>query len=470
VAYASLYGFNTGTRANNIYVAVTTDKALYTWTRKVAFPVGEGQVLNLNLATADDRYTIKGYTTTPEGRMAKQIYNAHNEREYLMGERIWMTANLRWRGYCGDLGTASTDANYAKEFGTYYNYYEAAETKKDSGWSTVNPLGAKAVVEGRQGEDEMGLSLKYTLFSTGVGYGGTQTTNTINVALDPKSDAGKTLRGQWQFVCPKGWHLSNYTDWYHLAIAVADTYARGTSWTNGEAGFSGGYFNEADKEGTSPKNPFCNAAVSHRTDNTTLPPRSMGFVFGQTFFSTKTPAGESAPVAADRYEYWGMAVGSWLRAGTNQKHGGLWHDHLTDDTEHGYYYKWNDTYKYLSLFVSTDAYTSIYNSSNKAACNPATILVNAGAGTPEAGAAYVGFNAYPAGMASFTGESMIYRYACFMQPMTINAATWNGLTAMVELDYNQNGIRMGFGKARGTGKGNQMSVRCVKNYEHYDLK
>lgn len=477
VAYASIYGIGAGERAKNVYVAVTTDKALYTWTRSIVIPAGAGQVLNLNLETADDEYPVKTYTTTPTGRMASQLYNAHNEREYVMGERTWVTANLRWRGYCGELGTPSEHSTHAKEFGTYYNYYEAANTVNDGGYDHSYSLGAKAIQNDKQGVDEMGLSLKYTLFNPGATYGASSAadavaaTQNLNVALLPTSDAGKTMRGQWQFVCPKGYHLSNYLDWYHLAIAVSDTYARGTSWTNGEAGFSGSYFDEADKEGTSPKNPFCNAAVSRPVDPITTTCISMGFVMGQSFYSIKTPTDGTEPVGALRTEYWGLAAGSWLRAGTNQSHGGLWADYKTHDTENGYYYKYNDSYKYLPIFVNQTVYEAIYAASNHTACNPATMLVNAGYGTGVTGSDFVGFNAYPAGWAAITEGSGNYgKWACFLQPMTLSAKGNNGTVPIVQLDSDDNNIRMINGKSRSNGTGNQYSVRCVKNYEHYDLK
>ena len=85
------------------------------------------------------------------------------------------------------------------------------------------------------------------------------------------------------------------------------------------------------------------------------------------------------------------------------------------------------------------------------------------------GAEYVGFNAYPAGAAGFEGGSNAYKYACFLQPMSINAKNNNGYTPVVQLDYNQAGIRM-IQKSRNYGTAYQYSVRCVKNYEHYDLK
>ena len=472
IAYATVFGFGAGERTYNAYVAVTTDKALYTWTRNITCAKGTGTTINLNLATADDEYPVKTYTTTATGRMASQIYNANNEREYVMGERTWMTANLRWRGYTGDLGTASTDATYAKQFGTYYNYYEAVSTIKDATWTLANSsVGKKAMTEGTTALDEMGLNISYKMVTTGVGQDGKATTKNLNVPLNPTSEDGKTLRGQWQFVCPKGWHLSNYTDWYHLAIAVADTYARGTSWSNGEVGFSESTFDTTAGEkgiAASAKNPFCNAALSCRADDATNAPLSMGFVFGQTIYTDLLKDGEATK--AERGTFWGMAVGAWLRAGLNQKHGGPWADHLTNDTENGWWYKFNDTYSHLALFISEASYTALNAVRGGNTYKPSIYLVNAGYGTDKVGAEYVGFNAYPAGAASFTTSGLIYRYACFLQPMTINAKGNNGTTPFIQIDYNRNGIRMINGKGRTPDTSNKVSVRCVKNYEHYDLK
>ena len=470
IAYATVFGFGAGERTYNAYVAVTTDKALYTWTRNITCAKGTGTTINLNLATADDAYPVKTYTTTATGRLASQIYNANNEREYVMGERTWMTANLRWRGYTGDLGTASEDATYAEEFGTYYNYYEAVSTIKDCPWAQANAsVGKKAMTEGTTALDEMGLNITYKMFTTGVDQDGKATTKNLNVPLNPTSNDGKTLRGQWQFVCPKGWHLSNYTDWYHLAIAVADTYAVSKSWKNGEAGFSDSTFDTTAGENgiaASPKNPFCNAALSCRADNAANAPMSMGFVFGQAIYTDLLKDGVATK--GERTTYWGMAVAHWLRAGVNQKNGGIWADHLTDDTETGWWYKYDNTYSHLPLFVNEAAYNAIKTA--KGTCDPATYLVNAGLGTDKVGAEYVGFNAYPAGAASFTTDGLIYRYACFLQPMSINAKGNNGTTPFIQIDYNRNGIRMINGKGRNPGTSNQVSVRCVKNYEHYDLK
>ena len=467
IAYATVFGFGAGERTFNAYVAVTTDKALYTWTRNITCAKGTGTTINLNLATADDAYSIKTYTTTATGRLASQLYNANNEREYVMGERTWMTANLRWRGYTGDLGTASTNATYAQQFGTYYNYYEAASTVKDAEWSVANTgIGKKSTVENAAALDEMGLNITYKMFTTGVGQDGKATTKNLNVPLNPTSNDGKTLRGQWQWVCPKGWHIANYLDWYHLAIAVSDTYTRGTSWGNGETGFSSDCFDYSNKDATSPKNPFCNVALGCRADNAANAPINMGLVLGATIYCN-TP--EDSNSWAERGKYWGFMIAGWLRAGVNQKHGGIWADHLTDDTENGWWYKHNNSYAYVPLFVNEASYTALNAVRGGNTYKPSVYLVNAGLGTDKVGAEYVGFNAYPAGAAGFEGTSNAYKYACFLQPMTINAKSNNGFTPVVQLDYNQAGIRM-IQKSRNFGTSNQYAVRCVKNYEHYDLK
>ena len=467
IAYATVFGFGAGERTYNAYVAVTTDKALYTWTRNITCAKGTGTTINLNLATADDAYSIKTYTATATGRLASLLYNANNEREYVMGERTWMTANLRWRGYTGDLGTASTNATYAQQFGTYYSYYEAASTVKDADWATANAgIGKKSTVENAAALDEMGLNITYKMFTTGVGQDGAATTKNLNIPLNPTSNDGKTLRGQWQWVCPKGWHIANYLDWYHLAIAVSDTYTRGTSWGNGESGFSGDCFDYSNKDATSPKNPFCNVALGCRADNATNGPINMGFVLGATIYCN-TP--DDSNSWAERGKYWGFMVAGWLRAGLNQKHGGPWADHLTNDTENGWWYQHNTSYAYVPLFVNEASYTALNAVRGGNTYKPSIYLVNAGLGTDKVGAEYVGFNAYPAGAAGFEGGSNAYKYACFLQPMSINAKNNNGYTPVVQLDYNQAGIRM-IQKSRNYGTAYQYSVRCVKNYEHYDLK
>ena len=467
VAYAVVYPFGAKdttdekeTRKKNAYVAVTTDKALYTWTRNLEAKRGAGLVLNLNLANADDRYTVQSYTNLRSGRLMAKISTEYpTKTKYVEGTRTWMVQNLNWAGYDDKLGLASDHATHATEFGRYYSYYTAAATAEpasgSSGWSECAGYSrSNMVIEDRNSIDEMGLTYNSPAFTFGykpveqnkkdengeeikdengkpiketvsVPYNNGEAN--INVHLDPSSETGKMMRAQHQFNCPKGWHLPNDIDLFHLYYAVSDTYARGTSWTNGEAGFGGSAL-------TTMADPFYNYACSGATDNFTTAPTNRGFESG-------TGGNIMGPSA------------HWFKGSDNKMNNGLWTNYTDKDTAKG----WLDAHN-RPMFATQECYAHIKEIKN--ICDPATYLVN---GNRDE----VGFNALPSGYASTTIAGVGNYFTMLVHGSYLNTGQ-NGFHYILQFDYNQSGFRR-ISKARSntTFKG---SVRCVKNYEHIDVE
>ena len=433
VAYAVVYPFGAGTRAKNTYISVTTDKALYTWTRNLTAARGAGLVLNLNLANADDRYTVQSYTNLFKSKIAPTVKtNFPNEAKYVEGTRTWMTANLNWAGYDDALGVVAGNESYAAyKFGRHYSYYVAsatAEPASGSGWNECAGYSrSKMSLEDRQTIDEMGLTYKAPGFTFGYNNKGEAYNNgvaNIAVHLDPQSDSGKAMRTQLQFNCPKGWHLPSQLDVYHLFMAISDTYAsiNGASWSNGEPDWGG-------TTATTVANPFYNNACTSQADNSATTPGNLGL----------TGVG---PVA------------HWLKGSDNVMNGGIWANYTEKDNTKGYLSNATEP-----LFATQEAYQHIYDTANKGKCNPATYLKN---GTRDD----VAFNALPSG---FGGTGGLGQYFCLLTAgnYIFYHATQSGFCSVLQFDYNQSRFRS-IMKARSNAsfKG---SVRCVKNYVHYDV-
>lgn len=443
VAYAVVYPFGEGSRAKNTYISVTTDKALYTWTRNLEAKRGAGLVLNLNLANADDRYTVKSYTNLFKSKIGGTVTTGWpNEAKYAMGTRTWMTANLNWAGYDDALGVeaAKDNATYAAyNFGRHYSYYVAAATAEPasgSGWDVATKYSrSKMAIEGNTTVDEMGLTYKAPAFTFGYKSDGTvyemdgkTVEQNIAVHLDPQSASGKAMRTQLQYNCPKGWHLPSQLDIYHLFMAISDTYASyyGASWSNGEPGWGG-------TTATTVANPFYNNACTDRNDvnteaneNSSLSPGNLGLT-------------NVGPLA------------HWIKGSNNVMNGGIWANFTTNDSAKGWLSNANEP-----LFATQECYQHIYGlNGNK--CNPATYLKN---GTRDD----VAFNALPSG---YGGTGGLGQYFCLLTAGNYIAFGQNGFCSVFQLDFNQSRFRS-IMKARSnaTFKG---SVRCVKNYVHYDV-
>ena len=435
VAYAVVYPFGAGSRAKNTYISVTTDKALYTWTRNLTAERGAGLVLNLNLANADDRYTVQSYTNLFKSKLAPTVKtNFPNEAKYAMGTRTWMTANLNWAGYDDALGVAAGNANYAAyNFGRHYSYYVAsatAEPASGSGWDVATKYSrSKMAIEGNTTVDEMGLTYKAPAFTFGYKHDGTDyqmdgknVGQNIAVHLDPQSASGKAMRTQLQYNCPKGWHLPSQLDVYHLFMAVSDTYASlvGTSWSNGEPGWGG-------TTATTSANPFYNSACSGQTDNAAKAPGNLGLT-------------NLGPLA------------HWMKGSDNVMNGGIWANYTDKDKTKGYLSSHTEP-----LFATQACYEYIFTTANAGKCNPATYLKN---GVRDD----VAFNALPSG---FGGTGGLGQYFCLLTAGNYVAFGQNGFCSVLQFDYNQSRFRS-IMKARSNAsfKG---SVRCVKNYVHCDV-
>ncbi len=436
VAYAVVYPFGAGERAKNAYISVTTDKNLYTWTRNLTAERGAGLVLNLNLANADQSYPLKSYTNFFGGKFASPAKTTYpTQTKYAEGERTWMVQNLNWAGYDDALGTASNHASLATEFGRYYGYYAAAATVEPasgSGWSECAAYSrSKILLEGRNAVDEMGLAYYNDAFTFGYNSDGEEYNGgvaTINVHLDPTSDDGKIMRAQHQFVCPKGWHVPNDIDIYHLFMSISENYANmnGTSWSNGEPGYaSGALDNDAD--------PFWNSACTAASNNATAAPGNRGLTnFG--------PAAQ------------------WIKGSDNQLNGGLWANYTTNDTTKGWLSNNNEP-----MFATQECYNHIYTTARKNYCNPAVYLKN---GVRED----VGFNALPSGFTS--GGTAAPRdvgsyFAMLVHGSYVNKSQ-NGFQYIFQLDYDKSRFRR-IAKAR-SNTSFKGSVRCVKNYAHRDVE
>ena len=443
VAYAVVYPFGAGDRAKNTYISVTTDKALYTWTRNLTAARGAGLVLNLNLANADDRYTVQSYTNLFKSKIAPTVKtNFPNEAKYVEGTRTWMTANLNWAGYDDALGVVAGNESYkAYNFGRHYGYYVAsatAEPASGSGWDVFAQKysRSKMAVEGFTTVDEMGLTYKAPAFTFGYKDNGTdylmddkKVEKNIAVHLDPQSPSGKAMRTQLQYNCPKGWHLPSQLDIYHLFMAISDTYAShyAASWSNGEPGWATG-------AATTIANPFYNNACTDKDDvntdadeNATTAPANLGL----------TNAG---PLA------------HWLKGSNNVMNGGIWANYTAKDSAKGWLSSATEP-----LFATQEAYNHIYTTARVNYCNPATYLKN---GTRDD----VAFNALPSG---FNGTSGLGQYFCMLTAGNYVAFGMNGFCSVLQFDYNQSRFRSIMkARANGTFKG---SVRCVKNYVHCDV-
>ena len=393
-------------------------------------------VLNLNLANADDRYTVQSYTNLHTGKLASTVKtNFPNEAKYVEGTRTWMTANLNWAGYDDALGVAAGNANYAAyNFGRHYSYYVAsatAEPASGSGWDVATKYSrSKMAIEGNTTVDEMGLTYKAPAFTFGYKSDGTvyqmdgkDVGQNIAVNLDPQSASGKAMRTQLQYICPKGWHMPSQTDVFHLFMAVSGAYGslNATSWSNGEPGWGG-------STATTIANPFYNNACSGQTDNAAKAPGNLGL----------TGVG---PLA------------HWFKGSNNVMNGGIWANCTDKDTAKGWLSKDNEP-----MFATQEAYQHIYDTARKGYCDPAKYLK---AGTRDD----VAFNALPSG---FGGTGGLGQYFCMLTAGNYVCFGQNGFCSVLQFDYNQSRFRS-IMKARSnaTFKG---SVRCVKNYEHIDVE
>lgn len=451
VAYAVVYPFTTGDRAKNTYISVTTDKALYTWTRNLTAARGAGLVLNLNLANADDRYTVQSYTNLFKSKIGGTVTSGFpNEAKYAMGTRTWMTANLNWAGYDDALGVEAGNESYASyNFGRHYSYYVAAATSEPvvvddgSGWATATKYSrSNMAIEDRQTIDEMGLTYKAPAFTFGYKSDGTvyqmdkeNVGKNIAVHLDPQSASGKAMRTQLQYNCPKGWHLPSQLDVYHLFMAISDTYAsiNGASWSNGEPGWGG-------TTATTVANPFYNNACTDRDDVNTEADENKSLSPGNLGLTNVGP------------------VAHWMKGSNNVMNGGIWANYTDKDKAKGW---WSSATE--PLFATQECYSHIYstdvvkNGVTYNYCNPATYLK---AGTRDD----VAFNALPSG---FGGTGGLGQYFCILTAGNYVAFGQNGFCSVLQFDYNQSRFRS-IMKARSNAsfKG---SVRCVKNYVHYDV-